>query len=265
MCDEIVVVAGNQAEMNALFCEAGKAVAYSEMEGRKCDVKVRMVQQPALTDFGSYGSYLLYGICMLEHDPDWVLSIEADYLISPGEAVRLREALEGAPAVAEVVTARATTLNYEGTRKLFNPDFKNNFTPRDGYSWDRPIGCRPGNGVFPIPFGGVGRHNIIMNCEGFIRLRQGGWGETYNSKFMDHNPYGLNLLRTGIEFEHLTFTREPQSLVKKLEHEYFVTCGLGVKRVIEGDEPYLRRYPDLDEVAERYLHHLASLWVWADR
>lgn len=256
VCDELVVVMYQKKEKDVMFRAAIEAMECSAAEGRKCEVLVRSVSDPPLCDFGSYGSYLLYGVC-LASEPDWALSVEADFLISPGEAARLRQALE--KPGGEIVTARAVTMNYLGTRKLFNLDFKKWYTPFDGFMWDRPIGCRPKAGMFPVPFGGVDRNNFQVNCEGYIALRPGRWGLSFNSKFLNHNPVGFDVLRTGVEFEHLTFTRLPECVSAKLSHPYMKACAIDVARVLEGSEPYGRDYADLRQVAADYAKHAAAL------
>lgn len=258
VCDEIVIVAYGMSEVPCLLAGAREATEYSQREGRRCEVHVRSIQEPPLVGFGGYGAYLNYGICFLEN-PEWVLAVEADYMISPQEAARMRSVLAGCAPDRELLMARCVTLCYDGRNKLYNPDFKNNFQPRDGYVWYRPIGCRPDRGIFPVPFSGLGKRNEIVNCEGFVRLRKGGWGDTFNSKFLANNPWGFNLLDTDLEFEHLSFTRDHQSLAKKLQHEYFVACGLDARRVLDGDEYYPRRYPELEYIPVAYSQDVEAL------
>jgi hypothetical protein len=249
VCDELVVVTHAMRDVEAMMTEADVVGRASEAEGRRCEVLVRSVVDPPLVGFAGYGSYLLFGAFMAS-DPDWVLAVEADYMISPGEAARLRAALEGSKA--DVVMARAVTLNYGCTRKVFCRDFTRWFPPYDGFSWDRPIGCRPAAGVFPTPYNGTDRGNLTANCEGYMAVRKGKWGLSFNSKFLNHNPHGLDLLRTDVEFEHPQFTRSGKSLLGKLRGDYFVQCGIGLRSVLEGDEPYSRRYEELDRVAADY-------------
>lgn len=256
VCDELVVMTHHCGESDELFKAAAEVVQASTAEGRKCDVFVRSVDDPPLVDFGSYGSYLFYGICIAS-DPDWALAVEADYLISPGEAAKLRAALL-LPG-GEVVMAKAVTMNYLGTRKVFNPDFQRWYTPFDGFSWDRPIGCRPGLGVFPAPFNGVDRANLQVNCEGYVALRRGRWGSSFNSKFLNHNPFGFDVLRTGAEFEHLTFTRFARCMPGKLSHQYMKACGMTAERVLAGDEAYGRDYAELRQVASDYAEQAEEL------
>jgi len=251
VCDELVVVTHQCGESDELFQAADEVVRASTAEGRKCDVFVRSVDDPPLVDFGSYGSYLMYGICIAS-DPDWALAVEADFLISPGSAARLREELTCAMPGREVVMAKAVTMNYLGTRKVFNPDFKKWYVPFDGFSWNRPIGCRPKLGVFPAPFNGVDRANLQVNCEGYVALKPGRWGSSFNSKFLNHNPFGFDVLRTAVEFEHLTFTRFARCMPGKLAHQYMQACGLTAERVLAGDEAYGMDYAELRQVAVVY-------------
>jgi hypothetical protein len=219
---------------------------------------VRAIQDPPLVGFGGYASYLVYGIC-LATEPDWVLAVEADFLISPREAEKLRKALiESSPAM-ELVMAKAVNLNYDGTKKLHCPDFKKWYTPFDGYTWDRPIGCRPRLGMFPAPFNGISRENVQVNCEGYICLRPGKWGTTFNSKFLNNNPNGFQILRTDCQFEHLQFSRSPQSLITKLSHPYWIQCQMGIRKVLAGSEPYPIEYQELTEIKSDYAQHIEHL------
>lgn len=262
MCDEIVVIAHGKGETPELFRGAADAIRQSEEEGRRCEVRIRTIHEPPLIGFGGYASYLMYGIC-LASEPDWILAVEADYMISPAEAGKLRKVLLESTPDAELVMARAVNLNYDGTRKFYSPDFKNWFTPHDGYAWDRPIGCRPSLGIYPCTFNGIARDNAQINCEGFISLRPGRWGDSFNSKFMNHNPYGFNIIRTNVQFEHLQFTRFPQSLIAKISQQYWISCKAGIGHVLNGDEPYDLEYKELTEVRPSYLDHIEALRVLA--
>jgi len=258
VCDEIVIVTYRYSEVGALFQAAEEIHRKSTEEDHRCEVNVRAIYDPPLIGFGGYASYLMYGL-FLAQEPDWMLAVEADYLISPLEAKRLRDFLLNASPQSEVVMARVLTLNYDGTSKLYNPDFKNNFPPYDGYVWDRPIGCRPKLGVFPAPFNGVDRQNVQITCEAFVRLRKGAWGHSFNSKFLNHNPMGFDIVRTDVTIEHLSFTRSGSSLISKLKHPYFVDCSLTVDRVLAGDEPYFVSYPELQEIPGKYIQYISFL------
>jgi hypothetical protein len=255
VCDEIILVLSGPSESSQFIGEATRLMAEYEKIGRKCNILVRSIQTPALTDFGSYGAYLMYGIC-LASNPDWGLAIEADYLISPENGVKLRKCLEEASDDFELVTARAVTMNYVGSRRLYLPDMLNWFPPYDGFVWERPIGCRIGLGIYPGMFCGIDRDNNHNTCEGFIRLRRGeGWGKTYHSKNRSlYGDNGFRILNTGLDFEHLTFTKNPDRVIAKLDYpdRYFQLQGIGVKEVVEGSHDYGVTYAELKDVQTQY-------------
>ena len=255
VCDEIILVVdgipqaqvmlGHVVQLNKMFVQAGS----------KCDIRVHAIMNPKLDDFGDYGSYLMYGVC-LASNPDWMIAIEADYLISPDDAGRLRRAIQEAPQETELVTAKAVTMNYTGTHKVYLPDFKNWFPPRDGFTWERPIASRVSAGIYPGMYLGIDRHNFSNTCEGFIRLRPGpGWGQTYHSKnkmLYGHN--GFKILDTGIEFEHLTFTKNVPNILSKMESQdgYYKKQSVDLGVILEGHKPHEVVYQELGTVAMVY-------------
>ena len=155
VCDEIVIVTHGTEDRHWL----------SVVEKKYRKVKVVVIQGPPLDSFPTYGAYLLYGIFYCRR-PSWVINIEADYLISPTAAKALKAALVAAKPHYEIVMAQAVTLNYDGSKTLYKPEFARWFPPKDGVTWDRPIGCRPSRGVLPIPFSGWDRDRYECNCEG---------------------------------------------------------------------------------------------------
>jgi len=255
VCDEIVLVLSGVAEVHQFIQEAMRLTQEYERIGRKCQILVRSIHTPFLTDFGSYGSYLMYGAC-LASNPDWVLAIEADFLISPEAGASLRKQLEEAAADRELVVARAVTMNYTGSRMLYLPDLKNWFPPWDGFTWERPIGCRVGLGIYPCIFCGIDRYNFTTTCEGFIRLQRGeNWGRTYHSKNRSlYGDNGFKMLNTGLCFEHLTFTKNVEGVVRKanLPDGYFKSQGIGIREILDGSHDYGVMYDELAQVREQY-------------
>jgi len=247
VCDEIIIITNKDENLQFLFNLAGKEMPETE---HKCSVAVHSIDDPPLTDFASYGSYLLFGMLMCS-SPDWVISIEADFLISPTEASKLRNTLLG-DSENEILMADVLTINYDGTKLLHTNEFKSLFPPNDGCTWHRPIGYRPKAGILPVPYAGVDRRNHQTCCEGIISIQPGKWGLSFNSKFQNHNPLDFKLLRTKTVVEHLTFSRDPSMLLTKMEHPSWEARGITIKTVIEGTEPYDVSYPELDMARERY-------------
>jgi len=105
----------------------------------------------------------------------------------------------------------------------------------------------------------VSRNNVQMNCEGYISLRPGRWGMTFNSKFLSHNPYGFNLVQVDATVDHLQFTRAASSLIAKLNHTYWTECGMGINHVLTGDESYPVEYQELKSIAPAYAAHAEYL------
>ena len=218
VCDEIILVIHRFEAAQSFIHIAMQLNEDNRKAGRKCEVSVRSVVMPGLTDFGGYGSYLMYGVG-LASNPDWMIAIEADYLIAPDAAVRLRNRILEASSDTELVTARAVTMNYTGTHRVYLIDIHRYFPPWNGFVWERPIASRVSLGVYPGMYSGVDRFNYQNTCEGFIRLRPGGgWGKTYHSKNKSlYGNNGFNILDTGVEFEHLTFTKNVPNILKKME------------------------------------------------
>ena len=255
VCDEIILVVNGFAQAQSFIGEAMRFNDENHRAGKNCNIDVRSIMCPELKDFGGYGSYLMYGIC-LASDPDWMIAIEADYLISPEAGKRLREKILKAPSETELVTAKAVTMNYTGTRRVFLPDFQNWFTPWDGFSWERPICSRVSMGVFPGMYLGIDRFNYHNTCEGFIRLRKGApWGATYHSKnIKGYGSNGFKILDTGIEFEHLTFTKNVNNIVEKLKSDdgYFIKQNIGIQEIVNGTHPHGVVYDELSGVKQEY-------------
>jgi len=248
VCDEILLVFGSHEEAMGYQDQVnliGKQIA---SEGRDCPVLIRSVEVGNMDGQGR-GALLMAGIC-LASNPDWVMLLEADYFISPPQAKSLRDSLLGSKD-KEIVLANAVTLGTTAETMLYVPDFERSFPPRNGYSYYRPIGCRPKCGVFPSFFAGVDRRNILTNIEGMIRLQPGKWGDTFNTKFMGHNPLGFALLDTDVVFEHLMFTRRGKFLQERLRHPYWSANEITPTKLFNG-KPYLQRYPELDRIKDDY-------------
>lgn len=241
VCDEVVIISYGKSETDALW-KSLSSIA---------NVVIRSVSAPPLDSFATYGTYLLIGLFYC-NSPDWVLSVEADFLISPEQGNVLRHTLNNAGKEKEIFMADVATLNYDGTKELYQSEFRNYFPPFNGHIWHRPIGYRPSSGILPVPFEGVDVCNVICNCEGMISLRHDKWGKSFNSKFMNHNPHGFDLLRTNLRIDHLTFTRFPNQLRKKLSHPHWKENGVTVDGVVKGDEPLSFLYSELEEVKSEY-------------
>lgn len=244
VCDEIVLIF-NGPEEALSYQDQVDALNVQIAKDRVCPVHIRSAGVG-----GSRGALLMAGIC-LASDPDWVILLEADYFISPAWAKNLRETLQGSDKDREVVLANAVTLGTTAETMLYVPDFENSFPPKTGYSYYRPIGCRPKRGVFPSFFAGVDRRNILINIEGMIRLQSGKWGDTFNTKFMGHNPFGFALLDTDVVFEHLMFSRRLPFLKGRLHHPYWTANEITPVKLLDG-KPYRQRYPELDQVKSDY-------------
>jgi hypothetical protein len=245
VCDEIVfVVPGYQQAMQYLP-EIQAVEGQIASMGLKCNLLVRSFTAPY-----DVQTYAFFGICMAS-DPDWALLLEADYLISPFWAGHLRQVLLDAPPESEIVMANAISLNHNGTGVLYVEDYRRSFPPKDGISYYRPIGSRPKLGVFPSVYLGVDRFNYMTDAEGFIRIRAGHWGDSFNSKFLNHNPYGFSILRTDVVIEHLMFTRSLDIVKARLAYEYWVKNQITPEKLLKCP-PYTLRYPNLDRVKDDY-------------
>ena len=241
VCDEVIIVVHGRNEAEELI-QATAAFP---------NVHIRSVAAPSLDSFAAYGTYLLIGLFYC-NDPDWVLSVEADFLISPEQGKILRDTLNSAGEEQEIFMADVVTLSYDGTKETYQSEFKTFFPPNDGYTWHRPIGYRPKRRIFPIPFEAVDASGVQANCEGMISLQSGKYGLSFNSKFMNHNPHGFNLLRTNVRIDHLTFTRFPENIRKKLSHPHWAANGVTVGGIVEGNWTLSPSYPELKEVAAEY-------------
>ena len=255
VCDEIILVVDGIPQAKSMFAHLSDLQRTNNRNGVKCNLRVHAVMNPRLEDFGSYGSYLMYGIS-LASNPDWMIAIEADYLISPDAAGILKKSIVEASLETELVTARVMTMNYTGTSRVYLPDFKNWFIPGDGFTWQRPIASRIGLGVYPGMYCGVDQFNYTITCEGFIRLRSGdGYGKTYHSKNWSlYGNNGFKILDTGIEFEHLTFTKNVMNILKKMEGDdgYYKKQNIGLREILDGHRKQQVIYSELEEVKRDY-------------
>jgi len=247
VCDEIVIITHGKDDLDLLFDLITKEMPETD---HKMRFEIRSVTEPPLDGFASYGSYLMFGMMQCT-SPDWVLSIEADFLISPKEAKLLRDMLNQ-PSNMEVLMADVVTLNYDAKRLIERDEFREWFPPNDGATWYRPIGYRPKLGVFPVPFSGVNTRNVRMCCEDVMFLQEGRWGASFNSKFMSDNPDKFKLMNSGVVIEHLTFSRSPEFLKKKMSNDVWSIRGVDIDIVLEGTSPYMVSYQELDMARRRY-------------
>lgn len=240
VCDEIVIVTtpgdpGLQ-DMYALI---------EKLKG-KCDVKVRGITRPK--DFEVY-RILAYPFIS---EPGWVVHFDGDYLISPYEANILRSAILAAPEDTDIITYVLAYLNYDATMTFKTKEMKKWWPPHDGFRAEFPFVLNISRGMFISPYEGQTERGNYVNMEGVMSFNPKNWGLSFNTKFMNHNPHGFNIIRSGVTVEHLTWSMKLKRAQRKANEQNHVGGGVGWDKVRNGDEPWPASYPLLEEARAMY-------------
>lgn len=240
VCDEIICITFRNPDLSA--------IALCEFVEQHPKLKLMALDSPK--DFETY-RFLGYHFCS---NPNWVVHFDADYIISPSEALKLRETILKARYDTDIITYTLTYLNYNATKTVYIPQLEINQTPRNGYQGEYPLIVNPRRQMFICNYAGVTQKNVQCNYESVMCLRPGDkWGKTYNTKFLLDNPYQFNILRTDINVEHLSFSLDRMALAKKLSHQYWVDQMIDMRHVITGYQPYNISYPLLDEARKLFI------------
>jgi hypothetical protein len=247
VCDEIVV----------MTCKDDPSLQHMmnlvEGEKRDCAMKLRAIEGPKFFElFRMFGYFFTT-------TPDWVVHFDLDYLISPKEARELRRAILCALPTTEMVTYKLVHLNRGATRMVFNPDMKTWLTPFDGVRAEYPFIVNPRRQMMSCPFCGVTEDNFFINYEGVISLNREHWGKGLFPKMLvdkkdpyEVNPFNFEIVRSGAQVEHLSFSGSEENLKRKLEHPYWKNLGMDYRYVVEGQMDYPVSYPGLETARERY-------------
>ncbi len=237
-CDEIVVVT-----MKGDPCIPAMVKLNEELSS--CEVKVRSIEGPTTVDLFRFFGYFWTA------KPDWVIHFDADYLIAPDEAKKLRAGLEVSDPNVECITYVLIYLNYLGNRMFFTKDMKDWAHPYDGFQGEHPFIVNPRRHIFICPFMGPREIGHYINFEGVMSLNQESWGRGYISKFdKDHPP--LNVLRSEIRVEHLLWSMKPECVKEKVDRVPYREWGVRMDDALGGHHPYDVSYPILEEARKRY-------------
>ncbi len=152
VCDEIIVVIPKNDKDT--FDALHKLMA--EMKDR-CEIKIRGVQNPDNFDVFRFIGY------MWTSQPDWVVHFDLDYLISPGEGMKLREVINKTPANVDALSYDLVYLSKNVKRVVFNSDMKKWVCPYDGITGRYPLVVNPRNQIFISPFEGISENNRYIN------------------------------------------------------------------------------------------------------
>ena len=240
VCDEIIVVTSPKdpglADMIGLI----------EKIKSKCNLKIRGVQRPA-----DFEVYRVLGYFFTK-EPGWVVHFDGDYLISPDEAAKLRQAILSAPEDTDILTYVLVYLNYDATKTFETEEMKKWWPPHDGFRAEFPFVLNQKRGMSISPFEGQTEGGHYVNMEGVMSSQADKWGATFNTKFMNHNPYGFNIVRSGVQVEHLTWSMNKERAFRKANEGNHVGGGVGWEKVRDGDSVWDASYPILDMVRETY-------------
>lgn len=236
-CDEIVVVTITGDGMIPVLMELVKEVS--------CDLKIRAIEGPFHFDgFRFFGYYWT-------SKPDWVIHFDADYLISPDEAKKLRQFLEDCDQETECVTYVLNYLNYFANRRFYTEDLKTWIHPNDGFRAEHPFVVNPRTQTFICPFMGSRERGHYINYEGVMSLSQEHWGKGYMTKF-DKDKSDLRMFRSEVNVEHLLWSMNPPQVKHKVERNPYKEWGVQLNDVLGGQSPYEVAYPVLEEARRRY-------------
>jgi len=250
VCDEIVVMTFTDDPFIGQLLDMAKNL---NEDTNDCVIKVRAIESPKSFDLLRFYGYYFAS------SPDWVIHFDADYLIAPSMAEKLRSIVKSAPDDTDVITYRLVYLNRTANRMVMNPDMKKWLVPFDGVSGEYPFIVNPRRQVYIIHFTGVVEQNFYVNFEGVISLNRKHWGQALHPKMFPEgidpykeNCFGYNIIRSNINVEHLSFSIVEDKLMKKLKHSYWVDLGIDYDYVVQGQENYPISYPLLEEAGRRY-------------
>jgi len=240
VCDEIVIITSRKdpglSDMTVL----------AEELTPKCNIKIRGVDRPK--DFEVF-RVLGYNYVT---EPGWIVHFDGDYLISPENAQKLRQAILDTPEETDIITYVLAYLNYDATMTFRTDEMAKWWPPHDGFRAEFPFVLNLKRGMSIAPFEGLTEDGIYVNMEGVICHRADKWGKSFNTKFQNHNPYGFNIVRSEILIEHLTWSMDLERAKRKADEDNHMGGGVGWEKVRDGDDPWEVSYPLLDEVREMY-------------
>jgi hypothetical protein len=236
VCDEIIIVTHPGEKSLHALCQLAEQI------GR---VKVRGIRVPQ--NFDTY-RFLGYFFC---DNPDFIIHFDLDYLISPKDAIKLREFIQSAPSTTDIITYKLAYLNYWATHTTFIPAQKASTPPYDGTHGEYPLIVNPRRQNMIAPYDGVNELNVQVNFESVMSLSRDRWGATYNTKFLYNNPFGFNILQSNIIIEHLFWYLNRDAMNDKLKHDYWVKQNYGINEAMKAYEPYNKTYAELDEARAR--------------
>jgi len=254
VCNEIVVVTDkkNPDDLNTIFRVFGEL---GETTSSGCFLKARAIEEPNALETYRFAGYLFCS------HPNYAVHFDADYLISPNDAVRLRETIEGAPEDNDIITYRIINLNRGGTHLYMDEAAKVFVRPYDGYSGLYPFVLNVRRQNFIMPFDTYEeKFSNRVNYEAAVNLGPN-WGFVYDQKIHYYNQrlggefnpkeHGIGFLDSGVDVEHLTWSLSEEALAKKLADPIRVQRGI-TKEVVEGGTTaYEKDYEELREFRAR--------------
>jgi hypothetical protein len=252
-CDEIVVVTDKKIPSDLGIIWRDRDI----VQDPRCPIKARAIEAPENFELYRFAGYLFCS------KPHYVIHFDADYLISPDDALLLRKTIEEAPEDNDIITYRLIYLNYGGTHLYTDSMIKTYVTPYDGYSGNYPFVLNVRRQNFISPGDAYEERNSNrINFESVVNLGEN-WGGAYDQKFnrwslnqqgrvLDpRGDCGFNLLDSGAAVEHLTWSTSDEVRLKKLADPYWAGRGVTDAVVKGGDIVYEKKYEELAIFRER--------------
>jgi hypothetical protein len=186
-------------------------------------------------------------------NPDWVVHFDADYLISPDDAKHLRVEIESASDDVDCLTYELAYLNRDATRLCYQANMERFFPPYNGYTADYPFVLNFRRGMRMCPYNGVDRANLAVNEETVISVGSEHFGKSLSMRWFGNLGFnGFNVSNSGVQVEHLSWSRSMEFLKKKLAFDCFVVQGVTLNGILEGQKNLNKTYLALEEAREMY-------------
>jgi hypothetical protein len=254
MCNEIVIVTDKE-DLEDIQTVFRIMEGLGETTSSGCFLKVRAIEAPTFFELYRFAGYLFCS------HPNYVVHFDADYLISPSDAGRLREAIEKAPEDNDIITYRIINLNRSGTHIYMDDEAKVYTRPYDGYSGIYPFVLNVRRQNFIMPFDVYEeKFNNRVAYESAVNLGHN-WGSVYDQKIhcycqrqgIEYDPkaYGIGLLDSGADVEHLTWSMKKEAFDKKLAARSRVQSSITKEGVEGGTTAYEKDYEELREFRAR--------------
>ena len=252
LCDEIVIVVPYHDP------DLSEIMSLVELFKDRCPIKVQGINRPLeVLLFQTFGLFFT-------DNPDWVVYLDGDHLISPTNSCKLRAVIDGASDDTDIITFNRVFLNYDATAIFKTAEMEESFYPHDGYRAECPYIVNPKRRMFLSPFDAITVKDSWIHFEGVVSLQEGNWGRAYTTNQLRYNSAEFNIVCSDVDVEHLTWSVNVEFAKMKAEHPNAMGGGVGWEAIVQGHGKYDVSYPVLEQARETYRKKLRELEVISD-